>query len=249
MKRFVNQGLIMTGGEARIANLAIGDHARAIAHSVDAERAGDRDTEERPPLKVLLLAANPVIPNVLHLALDEEARAIEVALRTSPGAERIVLKTSWAVRPGDLQELLLRERPAILHFCGHGKEQEGIALHGGAPGHHHVIAGSTLKTLLSILGGAPRIALLNACYSEDQGKELVEVVDFVVCYRYGVDDPAATAFAAAFYRALAFGRSIRAAFELAVNALDLEGLRGERTVPVLLARAGASAEEVLVGEA
>jgi hypothetical protein len=57
-------------------------------------------------IKLLFLAANPTDTD--RLRLDEESR------------DQFELKTHWAVRADDLQELLMRYQPDIVHFSGHG---------------------------------------------------------------------------------------------------------------------------------
>jgi len=70
-------------------------------------------------IKILFLAANP--QDTERLRLDEEVRAIDEALRKSAFRDRFDLIPHGAVRVDDLQELLLRHKPAIVHFSGHGQ--------------------------------------------------------------------------------------------------------------------------------
>jgi hypothetical protein len=63
-----------------------------------------------------------------------------------------------------------------------------------------------------------------------------------------IGDEAARAFAAAFYRAIAFGYSIQDAFDLGVNAIMLEGFPEDNT-PALLTMPGTDASRVFrIGE-
>ena len=91
--------------------------------------------------------------------------------------------------------------------------------------------------------------VLNACFSEVQAKAIVEQIDFVVGMGDSIGDEAARVFSAAFYRGLAFGRTIRSAFELGINELRLAGLGAEDSTPQLLVRQGADADAALVGQA
>src|SRR5260370_36622185 len=61
-----------------------------------------------------------------------------------------------------------------------------------------------------------------------------------------VGDKAAIVFASYFYQSIAYGGSVKAAFDLGVNELDLEGLKGS-TIPELLVRQGADAVRPLLG--
>ena len=72
------------------------------------------DTE----LVVLLASANPF--DTGKLALDEEVREITAGVRATPGREIVQLRSAWAMRPLDLLTELNEQRPAVLHFSGHG---------------------------------------------------------------------------------------------------------------------------------
>src|SRR5262249_27285131 len=69
-------------------------------------------------VKVLFLASDPYREN--RLALDEETRVITAKIRAADHRDAIELIPSWAVRPQDLQQLLMQHRPHIVHFSGHG---------------------------------------------------------------------------------------------------------------------------------
>ena len=70
------------------------------------------------------------------------------------------------------------------------------------------------------------LVVLNACNTRPQAEALTEVVDCVVSMNRTITDRAAIKFAASFYGALAFGRSVRKAFEQGVRPLA----RGNRRV-------------------
>ncbi|MCB0250100.1 MAG: CHAT domain-containing protein, partial [Anaerolineae bacterium] len=63
---------------------------------------------------------------------------------------------------------------------------------------------------------------------------IAQHIDCVVGMSEEIGDTDARAFAAAFYEALAYGRSVRTAFDLGRNRIDLYGLKDE-DVPQLLA--------------
>src|SRR5271154_5220567 len=71
-------------------------------------------------IKVLFLVSNPRTQD--RLALDEECREITAKIRSADHRDAIELIAAWAVRPRDLQELLLQHRPHVVHFSGHGAQ-------------------------------------------------------------------------------------------------------------------------------
>jgi len=79
-----------------------------------------------PRCKILFLAANPT--DVPQRLLDEEARAIDLALRQAQHRDDFELVQHWSVRTRDLQELLLRHRPEVVHFSGQGGPAGEIVL-------------------------------------------------------------------------------------------------------------------------
>jgi hypothetical protein len=185
-----------------------------------------------PPIKILFLAANPVDTDPLRL--DEEIRAIDEALRKTEFRDRFELEQQWAVRVGDLQEALLRHKPAVVHFSGHGADSSQIVLESNA-GTAQAVPQDDLVRLFSILKDDIRCVVLNACYSEGQAKAIAEHIDCVVGMTTAVGDDAAIEFATAFYRALGYGRDIQTAFDLGTNQIGLKDLPDVDT-PRLLAR-------------
>lgn len=196
-------------------------------------------------MKILFLAANPM--NSERLALDEEARSIEEKIRASKLREVIKFRTKWAVRPDDLQQALLEEEPTIVHFSGHGGGKTGIALHSEAHGGQKLVTSEGLAHLFKILKDNIRVVVLNACHSKEQAEAIVEEIDFVIGMDDSIGDEAARVFAAAFYRGLAFGRTVQAAFELGLNELKLMRL-GDEDVPVMLTRGGLDANSVRLAD-
>jgi hypothetical protein len=193
-----------------------------------------------PKACILFLAANP--RSLDRLALDEEIRDIEQRLHAAKHRDAFECKTRWAVRPDDLQDALLRVEPTIVHFSGHGSEESGIILHDD-DGQAKVVGADALRHLFSVLKGKIRLVVLNACYSAEQAKAIAQEIDFVVGMNRRISDEAARKFAASFYRALGFGRSVKTAFDLGVNAIKLHGAEGDDGVPALLVKSGLNPDE------
>src|SRR3954470_15309972 len=68
---------------------------------------------------LLFLAANPAGTD--RLALDREARAIQVELERSGSRDQFEFVTRWAAEPLDLLRELRRLRPTVVHFSGQGR--------------------------------------------------------------------------------------------------------------------------------
>src|SRR5262245_40249519 len=174
-------------------------------------------------IKVLFLAANPA--GTEPLALDEEIRAIDAKVRGSEHRDRLTLVSHWAVRLDDLSGILMRERPHVIHFSGHGTPSGRIML-AGADGDPRPVPLPGLTKLFGVLKDNVRVVVLNACYTEAQAKAVAREIDCVVGMHDAIPDPAAIAFAAEFYQALGFGKSVQQAFDLGVARLVGEGVPG-----------------------
>ena len=192
-------------------------------------------------MKILLLAANPT--TLPGLRIDEEVRGIQEKVGGAKLGDAVVFRSFWATRPGDLQQALLKEEPDVVHFSGHGGGADGIMLHSEAGTDVSAVSSAALARLFAVLRDNIRLVVLNACYSEEQARAIVEEIDFVVGMTDEIGDEGARVFAAAFYRGLAYGRSVQSAFDLGLNELQLEGLRDDESVPVLVSREGVSASE------
>jgi hypothetical protein len=197
-----------------------------------------------PAIKILFLAANPRDTDPLQL--DEEVRAIDHALRQAAFRERFVFVQHWAVRQSDLQELLLRHQPEIVHFSGHGSPAGEIILQDD-DGESHPLSVRALSTLFSLLKDNIRCVLLDACYSKDQAAAIAQHIDVVIGMSTRISDQGARNFAVAFYRALGYGRSVQNAFDLGRAQIDLANL-DEQDAPVLLAPNSAPAQIVFAAQ-
>jgi len=196
-------------------------------------------------IKILFLAANPADTN--ELALDKEIREITSKIRAADHRDSIDLISAWAVRPDDLLQLLNQHKPQIVHFSGHGSNSGEIILTDDN-GISKPVSSKAIRALFTTLKDNVRAVVLNACYSKDQAEAITQVIDCSVGMRDSIGDKAAITFAASFYRAIGFGRSIQEAFDQGLTALLLEDIPEEDT-PELLVREGMDPSQiVLVGK-
>ncbi len=200
------------------------------------------EVEAPEPVTILFWASNPVDTDPLRL--DQEVRTIDERLRAAEQGRRFELQQQWALRIPDLSDGLLRYRPDIVHFSGHGNLSGEIALEADE-GTAQAVPISALAGLFGTLAesGKLRCVVFNACYSEAQARAVAEHVDCVVGTSTAIGDEAAISFAAGFYRALGYGESVQTAFELGRNEIALGDLGEERT-PRLHTRPGIEAAEV-----
>lgn len=202
-------------------------------HPAEASPLAATPAEVEGPIRILFLGANPT--DGVRLRLDQEVREIDHALRLADLGGRFELWQKWAVRPSDLQAHLLRHRPDILHFSGHGGPGNAILLE-GEDGATRPVDATRLARLLAQFNRRLRCVFLNACYSEAQGSAIAREIDCVIGMSNEVLDRAAIRFAANFYQALAFGCSVKAAFELCRADIEVGELRQDVLLQLVAVR-------------
>ena len=169
-------------------------------------------------IRILFLSANPWTTS--RILVDEEAREIAEKIQEGPYRDRFALRNEPAIRPIDLQRLMLKHRPHIVHFSGHGSKQQKIIL-GGTNGRGKTVDQQGLADVFALYNSHVRLVLLNACFTEPQARSLSQVVNYAIGTSNGIGDKVGVAFAGAFYRALGFGKSVRDAFRSAKAELAL----------------------------
>jgi hypothetical protein len=229
----VEQTLQMVGG---ISPRPSGTHHLTPSFP-SAPSVPDRPVE---PIKILFLAANPTGTGLL--ALDKEAREVETKIRAAEYRDALVLLTKWAVRPDDLLQSFNQHRPEIVHFSGHGSTAEELILVNDQD-QPQAVSKAALSALFRTLKDNIRVVVLNACFSKPQAEAITEYIECTIGMNSAIGNTAAITFAASFYRALGFGRSVQEAFDQGKAALLLEGIPEENT-PVLLARPGVNPSQV-----
>ena len=192
------------------------------------------------PIKILFQAANPT--DISRIRVDKELREVDERISLGSHRDQFELIPHFAVRPRDLTRGLLRYRPHILHFSGHGSTTAGIVLEDD-DGKTRVVAAADLAELFGILKDNLRVVVLNSCYSALQADGITQSIDCVIGMNDKVGDQSAIIFSASFYESLAFGRNVEEAFRLGVSALKTEGT-GSGDIPTLLKKQGVDLAKV-----
>lgn len=207
---------------------------------------GDEQSTDSPgkpplgPITILFMSSNPAGTDPLKLGL--EVRTIDERLRKSDLGKRFLIEQQWATRVSDIQDAMLRYKPAIVHFSGHGSIT-GELVFEDAAGKVQEVGAEALGRLFRVFRDDVKCVVLNACWSAMQSKAIAAEIGCVVGMSRKVDDRAATDFAAGFYGALGYGKSVQDAFDLGCNQIDLSGLK-DADVPRLDLRADVRADQV-----
>jgi hypothetical protein len=184
-------------------------------------------------ITILFLAANP--KGTDRLRLDEEVRTIDERLRLAQYRDKFNLEQQWAVRTGDILDAMVRFKPDIVHFSGHGSA-EGALIFEDAAGNAKLVNAAALGMLFHAAKGV-RCVVMNVCWSATHATQIAREVDCVIGMARSVSDDAAIGFAAGFYRSLGEGLSVGRAYEWGKTQIMLDG-GSEQQLPRLKSRPG-----------
>ena len=195
--------------------------------------------------KILILTANPT--NTKPLRLSEEVREIKSAWERSQNREQFEIIVEEAVRPQEFRRTLLDHKPDIVHFSGHGGGEQGLALMADN-GEAFLVKVAPLAKLFKALQEIFFIdcVFLNACYSDVQAEGIYPYVNYVVGMNQKIGDQAAKQFAIGFYDTLFAGQSIKSAFDLGCNAIEMENIP-EHLTPVLRTKDSTTKKAIIQG--
>ncbi len=179
----------------------------------------------------LLRKLNENQPQVVHFS--SHGNPDEIILESGAAEAEASGPDGPSIRSADERDMK-RVRPDKI-------ESEGLG-----QGRTQAVSKSAIVNVLrSCNEGNLRLVVLNACNTRPQAEALTQVVDCVVSMNRTITDQAAIKFAASFYGALAFGRSVQRAFDQGVARLSAEGI-AECDTPELILRAGVDAAQLVL---
>lgn len=182
------------------------------------------------PTTILITAANA--SDTPQLSLDEEVRDIAEGLKLAKHRDKFVLKQQWATGVRDLRRAVQKHEPKIVHFCGHGAGDKGLAFE-DKEGKSQLVSTGALASFFELLADQVECVVLNACSTEVQAEAIAKHISYVVGMSEAIQNKAAIEFAVAFYDSLAAGKSYEEAHKFGCNAIELAGVSGSM-VPKLL---------------
>ncbi len=193
-------------------------------------------------IQVLFLAANPLDED--ELRLDEEVRSVHEMIRKSEHRDSVKLESRWAVRPLDVLQAINEVDPTIIHFSGHGSDQDEIVFQDEA-GNSKVVSLDAIVQMMKASSGKIRLVFFNTCFSRGQAEAVVEHVEAAIGMSDSIGDDAARIFSSQFYSAIGFGKSVETAFEQGKAALMLENIPEEH-IPELFVADGLDPEWIVI---
>ncbi len=177
-----------------------------------------------PPLRILGVVSAP--KDRQRLDIEGEKQRLRAAL--APLGSRVLLRWVEGGRWADVQEALIAESWHVLHFVGHGgfdaRQGEGLLALEDDQGGSDLVGADRFSDLLTLQVPPLQLVLLNSCsgaqaaaddvFSSTAASLVRTGVSAVVAMQFAVSDPAAKAFAAGFYQAIAHNRTIAEAVRI-----------------------------------
>lgn len=190
-------------------------------------------------IKVLFLAANPKDSG--PLSLDEEIRSIKKKIKESEYRDSVEIISEWAVRPLDIIQALNEHNPTVIHFSGHGAENNDLVLVGDN-GTAKFISPEAITQTIKTMNDSVKLVVFNTCFSNGQAESVIKHIDLAIGMNKPIGDLTAIIFASQFYSSIGFGHSVFKSFEQAKAALMLENT-GEEETPELFYKTNINPEE------
>jgi internalin A len=221
---------LLSNSEAMLRQNELVNKVLNLVNSIEGEGKanGERPLNEQQASgkrKILMLTANPT--NQARLQLDSEHSNILQKLQKKQEQFDFVIKKGVSI--SDFQMLIVKENPEILHFSGYGESSEygagGLILQ-DIDGKEDVVPAKRLSLLFRFFKSenvAIKVAILNACYSEEQAQAICVYVPYVIGTTLNIGDTAAIAFSTGFYYKLAENGTIEQAFNAGITRAAMDG--------------------------
>lgn len=209
---------------------------RTLVRAVRVIKESHRPPSAQKESVVLFFAANPADTEALRTG--KEFMVIKKALESGYGETKIKIRPSLATRSKDISRELLRVKPWIVHFAGHGGGPEESFVVEDEDGCARIVPPGGLASLFEIAGKDVECVIINACSTVGLAQALSRHVNYVIAMSQPIYDLDAIEFSRAFYQALAADYSIRSAFDLGVAELEMLSDGAAYQIPEFLGRLG-----------
>ena len=160
-------------------------------------------------ITVLFVASNAT---AIKFDFATELERLQAAREQTDGS--FTLTARWSVSADDLIRLLKEHGPDVVHLLSPGVNPANHALMLDRGGQVEYVSPAAFAKIFDLpQTKAPSLVVLNTCHSLKHAEAIAPRVGAVVAMKDMIYDSAAIEFATDFYQSLAFGSSVREAFE------------------------------------
>lgn len=199
------------------------------------------------PIRILGIVSNPTGVGLDQLDADSEKEKLAKAMSKPVEEGRAELFWARGSTYDEVHDDLLGGTWHVIHFIGHGgydEENDEGFIYLADEGRRNAVGANRVARLFLSVVPPPRLVVLNSCSSALGGAHDVfsstaatlvqRGISAVAAMQFAVSDPAAAAFSAGFYRALASGREVdNAVREGRARILGLSNSTLEFVTPLL----------------
>jgi hypothetical protein len=165
---------------------------------------------------ILFLAASP--RDLEPIRPDLELRKIRQELQLDQDRAGLLLVDDVAVRLHDISRALLRHKPDVVHFSGHGDEDGRLYVEDD-DGYSKPTNIEGMAELFGLHKATIRCVIVNACHSARLAQAIARRIDYAVGMNSGVADGVSISFSVGFYQAYFATNDVPYAFEVARSVL------------------------------
>jgi len=170
-------------------------------------------------VNILMLTAMP--KDTTALELNSEIDIVEEAHVRGSERNLFLFKPMLNTKKERLLDLLLRHKPQIVHFSGHGVGSKGLLFY-GSTGNADIVGGNELAMLFKQFSDQITCIVLNACYSEEQAKVISQFIPNVIGTDNAIGDALAIRFTEGFYTAIFAGKNYEQAYNMSMAHIGLQ---------------------------
>lgn len=172
------------------------------------------------PFKMVFFGSNP--NDTTRLNLDIESREVSNIIRR--GEKRIKLIKEFAITYELFREIILIEKPNLIHLSGHSTGEEFI-FH-NAENYAVKVPFSKIASFLDLIRDSIEIIFLNAKISKNSINHFLRVVDYFAGTTELLSDKEAINYSSGFYTAIAYGKTYNEAIKFTnLNIDDMVNLK------------------------
>ncbi|MCA1991689.1 MAG: trypsin-like peptidase domain-containing protein [Coleofasciculus sp. S288] len=195
---------------------------------------GDASQGKQTVKKILLLSANPENPETVRRR--KETKEIRDVLKRAKHGDLCELHDRPDINAAELSQELTTIEPDIIDISGCENGIECLTLDENIEKNARTEAEKLklIAELFQLHYQSIKCIILNGCYSEEQAREIVQHIDFVIGISRDLEDDRVIKFLSEFYYYIGSERTIRDSYNLSCNYLQRRGLEDINILPTLL---------------
>ncbi|MFX1567987.1 MAG: hypothetical protein ACFFCV_06440 [Promethearchaeota archaeon] len=168
-------------------------------------------TTKRKKITILFLGLD--IKDMDILKSNEEFQLIYDLIEESNYKDYIQIIPALSIKRNQLKSRILKYRPQVLHFVGHGVEKIGAVFPGDDLDTNSNILEFDLISTINKYSNFIKLVIFNTCYTGDLAEKLKNIIDISIGVKKKVNDEGAIGFTKGFYNVFCNGDNIYNSFK------------------------------------